>query len=219
MTMDDIMNIMELLQHNLPSGNKTDNERGNKLQVMAWHHHLKEVPYDIGISVAMETLGDVTVKFMPTIGEFKAKIMKHLFPEIGELSPMEAWTTARRKIGAWGRDRQEIAYSEMDEPTISTIESFGGWRKFCDLSEETETIAMSNRARFIESYKIAVQRQMESATQPESFAKMLSQSETALNELQGGVDELSAAKASFITPDKIRAANERMKRERGVMNG
>lgn len=224
MTMDEVLNIMEFLQSNLPSGQKTESERAAKLQMMAWHHHLSAVPYDVAISVAMDMVGDMNTKFMPTIGEFKSKVTRHLYPQIGELSPLEAWDKARRKIGAWGRDRKDRAYSELTEPTIAAIEAFGGWVRFCDLFEED---MVSNRARFIETYKVAEQRQLDSITAPEKFAQMLENAISERNKkgetlpdgvreaLEGGIEEPSATGEPFVTPEKIRAAQAKYERERG----
>lgn len=224
MTMDEVLNIMEFLSSNLPSGQKTDSDRSAKLQLMAWHHHLQSVPYDIAITVAMGLVGDINTKFAPTIGEFKSHVMRHLYPNIGEVSPLEAWDKARRKIGAWGRDRKEEAYAELNEPTVTAIEAFGGWNKFCDLFEED---MVSNRARFIETYKIAEARQLEKIAQPENFKDMLEKTVSERSKkgeslpdgvreaLEGGIDEPGASLEPLITPAKIRAAQAKIDGERG----
>ncbi len=132
--------------------NKIADKAELKMIIALWHNSFKDFEFSVVFNLLQQHI-EVGVPFAPKISDLKDIYFKSLDTT---LSSGEAWDTLMRNVRKYGNYHVQEGLSLLDELTIKALNSIGGYSYLC-LSEDT----MSDRARFLENYKVYTARERE----------------------------------------------------------
>lgn len=124
----------------------------SKEGMTAYYAVLGDLPPDLLEAATMHYVA--TSKWFPSAAELRETAFDLVDQANGRIGPYKAWGEVQKKVGTHGVYRGE---PEFDDPAIAhAIAGVGGWRAICMAPENA---IMSTRARFVDAFKQARQRE------------------------------------------------------------
>lgn len=124
-----------------------------KMIISLWYNSFKDFEFSVVFNLLQQHI-EMGVPFAPKISDLK-EIYYKTFDK--GLDCGEAWEQVMRVMRKYGYYNAGEGLSQLDELTKKALNSIGGYMYLCS----SENNIMSDRARFMDNYKIYAQRKRE----------------------------------------------------------
>lgn len=163
---------------------KIEDKTEFKMIIALWHNSFKDFEFSLVFNLLQQYI-EVGTPFAPKISDLKDIYYKNLDTN---LDCGQAWDQLMRVIRRYGGYNAKEGIEQLDDLTLKALNSIGGYRYLCT----AEDSIISDRARFMDNYKIYVSKEREAIQIGELQKKLVKividnkgkQIENRLNELR-----------------------------------